>query len=42
MTCEPYANGQGWWHVIGCDHIDWEGDDQVRSPTVDAHASTAP
>lgn len=27
MTCEPYANGQGWWHAPGCEHIDWEGDD---------------
>jgi hypothetical protein len=22
-TCEPYANGRGWWHVPGCNHIDW-------------------
>jgi hypothetical protein len=22
-TCEPYANGQGWWHTPGCEHVDW-------------------
>lgn len=22
--CEPYTNGKGWWHVPGCDHVEWE------------------
>jgi len=26
MQCEPYANGQGWWHVPGCEHVDWGED----------------
>lgn len=26
VTCEPYANRQGWWHTPGCEHVDWEGD----------------
>lgn len=24
--CEPYANGEGWWHVLGCEHVDWGED----------------
>jgi hypothetical protein len=23
LVCEPYANGQGWWHVPFCVHINW-------------------
>jgi hypothetical protein len=24
--CEPFANGKGWWHNAGCEHIDWGED----------------
>jgi len=24
--CEPYANGQGWFHTVGCSHVDWSED----------------
>jgi hypothetical protein len=25
--CEPYENDQGWWHIPGCEHIDWSQDE---------------
>lgn len=32
-NCEPYANGQGWWHVPGCSHVDWSEDMPGRALT---------
>jgi hypothetical protein len=26
ITCEPYGNGRGWYHVRGCKHVDWGQD----------------
>jgi hypothetical protein len=32
VQCEPYANGRGWWHVPGCPHVDWQGDEAFFGP----------
>jgi len=37
-ACEPYANGRGWFHTPGCEHVDWSED----QPFIDANPSRRP